>query len=269
MGLFKEIMCVECGAKTGLLSRTKIDGEQYLCSKCTSSVPSYIKKYLGEYSHENFKNLLFYLQTTNPELEKKFKQTHSFYGIHLDAVNGIFCFDTGLFSKSIYLELESLADFDLVYKAEEFKEGMLSDKVIGEICFGVKMMHPYFCYEDVIATGVKAGAKQSFFGTKVTYSNPKGMDEFIQTFEEAWAKAREEWFALLEEYRNKYEAEESELKQAMALFMLDDLDGVTLEQLEKHKNRMLSAFDMESENDKKFAQKIEEAYVVLTSNVKM
>ena len=66
------------------------------------------------------------------------------------------------------------------------KEGFLGDKVNGKILFRLKMNEPYFYHEDVLAYDVKATAKKSFFGNKVEYDNPAGMNEFMNYFLNAW-----------------------------------------------------------------------------------
>ena len=42
MGLFKEIYCADCGAKTNVLTRTKLRDKKYLCSKCSMKIPYYM-----------------------------------------------------------------------------------------------------------------------------------------------------------------------------------------------------------------------------------
>lgn len=186
MALFKEIFCKECGAKAGMLARTKLGDGNYICNKCLTIVPNYIKKCLSDYSYEQYMMMKQYLIWSTSELGKVFKENHYFHGIHIDTQHGIFYFDSSLFGKPVYLLFSNVEDFDLQYAAEEFKEGFLGDKVNGKILFRLKMNEPYFYHEDVLAYDVKATAKKSFFGNKVEYDNPAGMNEFMNYFLNAW-----------------------------------------------------------------------------------
>ncbi len=268
MELFKEINCGECGAKTNLFTRTKLNDEQFLCSKCTSMIPGYINKCLGDYTLEQYRELKNYIVYSNDILSKKFNENHWFHTLHIDTEHSLFYFDTGFFSKPIYFEFNNICDFDLVFSPNEIKEGFFGDKVIGKILFKLKMNNPYFYYEEIIARDVKAKAKTSFFGSKVEYDNPKGMDEFYLYFMTAWQDA-----IAAESYDN-YKQENkgstpNELQQAMTLFMIDDLSIVTLEEIREQRNRLIKTFhpDTNSETDTQYAQKINASYKILKENI--
>ncbi len=55
----------------------------------------------------------------------------------------------------------------------------------------------------------------------------------------------------------------------MALFMLDSLDNVTLEEIKGYRNRMIKTFhpDKGSAEDTKYAQKINKAYELLKQHL--
>ncbi len=264
MGFFKEIYCADCGKKTNILTRTKLADEQYLCYECTADIPSYIQKCLPSYSLEQYRELKKYIEYSNNELSKLFNENHDFYSLHIDTEHEIFYFDSGLFSEPLYLKFSNINDFDLVFSPDELKESMFGDKVTGKIFFKIKMNIPYFYYEKVLAKDVKAKAKTSFFGSKVEYENPKGMSEFLFYFLSAWRNAtviNDE-----QEFSSSNSANPTnELQQAMALFMVDDLTKVTLEELKNHRNRLIKTFhpDIASETDTKYAQKINSAYEIL------
>ena len=84
MALFKEIFCKECGAKAGMLARTKLGDGNYICNKCLTIVPNYIKKCLSDYSYEQYMMMKQYLIWSTSELGKVFKENHYFHGIHID-----------------------------------------------------------------------------------------------------------------------------------------------------------------------------------------
>ena len=91
------------------------------------------------------------------------------------------------------------------------------------------------------------------------------MDDFLGAFLFAWVTSQNE------DVNNTGDPKEhvSELEQAMALFMLDSLDGVTLEELKVHRNRLMKVFhpDKGSVEDTRYAQKINNAYEVLSAAV--
>lgn len=204
MGLFKEIYCAECGEKTKLLARTSLADGNYLCSKCMSIVPSYMKKTVTDrYTLEAYKDFKEYVEETNKESKDTFRETHSFYDLHIDTVNRMFYIDDHSAKDILYLDFCEIEQFDLTFRPEEYKDGLFGDKVKGKIYIELEVNDPYFYYEDVMATDVKAKAQKSMFGGKVKYDNPEGMDEFLHYFERAWEKD----VAAMERYVEEHAAE--------------------------------------------------------------
>lgn len=270
MALFKEIYCADCGAKTKMLFRTKLQDGQYLCSKCMKKVPYYmISTFDSSYTLEDYNAFKDYIDYSETNLRPVFNETHSFHDVHIDAENKIFYIGSyGISKETIFLRFANLADFDMLFQPEEFKEGIIGSKVTGDILLSVSMTQPYFQYETKMVLGAKAKAKKAFFGNKIKYENPRGMDEFIEAFATTWSAAIEE---ASQQYYSYTQSEPvvnstpSELQQAMALFMIDDLDDVTLSSLKLHRNRLMQTFhpDTGSADDTKYAQKINNAYEVL------
>lgn len=188
MALFKEIHCKHCDKKTNLLTRIKLADDSYICSVCKAGIPNYI--HLSDYTYDGFLALKAYLEESEIQLKRVFRETHSYMGIHLDAEHGLFY--VGDWGKHLYLKLENLEDFDLDFVADEYKEGIFSEKVTGKVGLNMKMQFPYFYKEEVLATGVKASARtKGIFGNKVEYENPKGMNDFLHSFATAWRRALE------------------------------------------------------------------------------
>lgn len=268
MGLFKDIYCSHCGTKTSLLTRMKLSNGEFLCSQCASKIPDYMKESVNShYSLQEYQELLKYIGYSNCTLRPHFHETHSYYSIHIDTENKILYLGYGINDKTVFIHLENIDDFKLVFRAKEFKEGMLGDKVKGELLMTIKVRFPYFYHEEILDYSAKAPAKKKFLSSNVEYDNPHGMDEFLLYFHTAWQASLEEAaFARSEktEYSN-YRTPSDELQQAMALFMLDSLTGVTLEDIKTHRNRLIKAFhpDLSSSADTAYAQKINNAYEVL------
>lgn len=116
-GLFNEIKCVHCGEKTGLMTRTKLSDGQYICSKCSSGIPLSVSGRLKEYDYDGFIRLKEYVEYSNNELSKIFRETHSFYSIHIDTEHKLFYFAKD--SPYVYYKFEEISEFDLDFIADE------------------------------------------------------------------------------------------------------------------------------------------------------
>ena len=274
MGIFKDVYCANsnCGEKTKLLTRTRLNDGNYLCGKCTERVPSYMSKSIdSHYYLEDFKAFQRYVEYSDTVLRPMFTETHKYYSLHIDTEHEIFYIGDWIDDKTLFFQFDHLEDFDLVYHAEEFKEGMVGDKVYGRLLLKIKMGYPYFYFEKQLDTHVKAKAKKSFFGSKVEYENPKGMDEFLLYFVETWKSSltKAEIEDELDKEMDSVDAASDELTKAMALFMFDDLTKVTMIDLKAQRNLLLKTFhpDKAETNNEQYAQKINSAYEVLKKHI--
>ena len=269
MGLFKEIYCAnECGRKTNIFTRTKLADGNYVCSKCTEEIPSYILECVdGIYSLEDFRNLKKYIQKSKEEYEPIFQETHSYKDIHLDAFHGLFYFREHWTDSEVYFPLSHIAEFDLSFSPNELKEGIIGDKVVGCVLLRLTIVRPLIHIEKIVDDRAKASARTSHFGRKVDYENPKKMRDFLFAFQTAYDSFAEEYDA---EPEDSLSDDNDVLKSALTLFMFDSLDGVTEETLKAQRNKLIKAFhpDIGTDADTKFAQKINEAYEVLNNEIK-
>lgn len=274
MGLFKEIKCTKCGEVTKLLTRTKLSDGNYLCSKCTKPIPYYIRSCLSDrYTIEMYNNLLSYLKYSNETLRMKFHETQSYHSLHIDTESQIFFIGYGISDETLFLEFKNISRFNMLFKAEDVKDGVLGTKVNGKILFELGMDTPYFYLEEVLTSNAKAKAKKSFFGNNIEYENPAGMDDFLFYFNHCWEMALEEKASesYYETYNDYMDESSSKLSQAMALFMLDDIDTVSLEELKTVRNRLIKTFhpDLGTEGDVKHAQKINEAFEIIKEAIEL
>ena len=263
MGLFKEIYCAECGLKTNVFTRTKLADGNYICSKCTKEIPSYILECVdGIYTLEDFRNLKRHIQKSKEEYEPIFQETHSYKDIHLDAFHGLFYFKEHWTDSIVYFPLSHIVEFDLSFSPNELKEGIIGDKVVGCVLLQLTVVNPLFHVEKIIDDHAKATARTSHFGRKVDYESPKKMRDFLFAFQAAYDSFNEEYDGT--DIDDAIEESES-VKNALALFMFDRLDDVSLENLRDQRNKLIKAFhpDSSPDVDTKFAQKINEAYEVL------
>lgn len=266
MGLFKEIKCAKCNKICKMLTRTKLKDGNYLCWDCIRRIPEYMMNSISNaYTLEDYEQLLDYIEYSDNTLNGIFSETQCYCDVHLDSEHGLLFIGNPYSDSKIIWELHRIEAFELVFSPEKYKEGMLSDVVTGKILFQIKVRYPYFYYEKIVKNGVKAKAKTTFFKTKVEYENPKGMDEFLLHFQMAYEKS-----ILIEEARRTEQAnfgrtvENNELQQAMAVFMLDGLGSVTLQDLQNQRKKLLKVFHPDNgEEDNKYAQKINNAYEVI------
>ena len=267
MGIFKEINCAYCGEKTSTFTRLKLHNGNYLCLNCASKIPSFMKKTVkAHYNLVNYRNFLEYINYSNNELRPQCRETHHYYSIHIDTENRIFYLGYDINEKTVFFNFHNIEDFDLIFKAEEFKEGMLGDKVKGELLLILKMNLPYFYHEEILDYSAKAKAKKKLLSNKVEYENPKGMDEFLLFFQTAWKASLEEAYAQEQRESTSSNATISgELQQAMALFMIDSMEELSVDKIRSQRNRLIKAFhpDKGSVEDTAYAQKINSAYEVL------
>ncbi len=287
MGLFKEKRCAECGKKINFFTATDlVDGKQ-LCIDCASCIPEYMQDTVRKsYTLDDYHGLKNYWEITNKELRAVFKATQSFHGLKIDTENKIFCISRLLEENNLYLNFIDIEEFDLVFVPEELKEGIFNDKVVGKVLMQIKHNYPYFYYETVLAKNIKSSAKQKFFGAKVEYQMPKEMEEFLTFFNLSRNKAIDDEIERLkkEGYSESYNYDSSdgyynrngnnsdnlsEFEKAMALFMFDNTDEITLSILKAQRNRLMKIYhpDSGTPEDTKFTQKINTAYEILKKYV--
>ncbi len=265
MKLFREIYCAECGEKTNWFTRTRLGDNTYVCSKCTQDIPSYIKKCVdGIYTLDDFRNLKKYIKKSQKEYEPIFKETSSYKDIHLDAFHGLLYFKSSWTDPIVCFKLSSILEFELSFSPNKIKEGIISDKVSGYVLFHMVVSNPLFYVEKIIDENAKAPAKTSLFGRKVEYENPKKMTDFLINFHTAYDECMEKEYGSI----GKSEREDI-INRALALFMFDSLEDVTMENLKSQRNKLIKAFhpDASSQSDTKSAQKINEAYDVLKETI--
>lgn len=279
MGLFKDVFCDECGQKAGLLFRTKLKDGKYLCSRCTELVPGHAYHSLAnEYTFDMYHSFKDYVQYSNNYLRPQFFETHSYYTIHIDAVHKLFYIGHTVGAHTVFYHFRNIQDFNLVFSAKDYKEGMIADKIVGKVLMELVMDTPYFRCEEVLDSSAKTKAEKSLFGSTIRYGNPKGMDVFYETFLSVWKEAIIE--SLEDEVDCEYAQEQeysqsqhnstnssnsSELQKAMALFMIDDLSNTTLNELKTQRNRLIKTFhpDVSGSNSTQYAQRINTAYEIL------
>jgi len=265
--------CPICGKELSLLNRMKLGDGTFICGNCARLIPGHMKASVkAEYTLRGLNAFLDYCQYSNNHLRPIFHETHRYYNIGVDINNLIFYIGYTVDSKTVFYNFRNVSVFDLVFKAEEFKEGVFSSSVKGEILMEIEVDQPRFRHEEVLDPFAKTNAKKVMFGTKVSYADPPAMVEFLQVFLDGCIMSREQ-----ETYndpcaQNQWDSftNSNELQQAMILFMIDRIEDITIERIRQQRNRLIKTFhpDIGSTQDTDYAQKINRAYEILQQYTK-
>lgn len=216
--------------------------------------------------------MLDYIEYSNINLKPKFQETHNYYSLHIDANNILFYIDRKLNDNTLILEFKNVADFEILYDPSTYK--VIGDKVFSNVLFRIVMNEPFFNYEAIFDKQVKSKAKKAFFESKISYENPKGMDEIIEVFNSTCETAIAIESAGYEGYQRENSSNgnniNDDLTQSLNLFMFDSLDDVDLEKLKKQRNRLAKTFHQDSSEesiDDKFMVKINAAYEIIKKHL--
>ncbi len=250
----KDVYCVNCGVRTGLLTRERTIDGKCLCLNCQSALPAF---YFGKFqnmSSEDFKELYSYMNKDSLELKKKFKKGQKFSHLKLDTANGILCYGQK-HTEPIYLKIENVSHFYL-----EFFEG--ATEGIGSVKMELECDYPQMSIYEVLSEteiGTECYNFMDLFISAKNYNNKQQTKNEYKKFEDF----REE--KTFEEPKH-----DPELEKALNLFMFDSVSDITEESLKKQRNRLIKSFhpDLGDENDTKYAQKINDAYALLAKYVK-
>lgn len=268
MGIFKKIYCAECGEETNPFTRYLLSDDNYLCKKCIDKIPFYMFDTFSQVDTlQKYRKMKSYIEYSQKELRPAFHRTSSFNLFNIDAEKGLMYIGADIEDNTAIFKITDVTEIDVKFVPEEYKEKLFSDYMYGMLLSKIKVRKPYFYYEST-QYNVKVGTKKRWFRNEILYDNPYGMDEFLVRFQEAYDAAvyRENQYNEAQSYN---QVDINELQQAMALFMLDTLDNVTLADIKKQRNRLIKVYhpDTGSAADTKFAQKINNAYEILKLHI--
>ena len=115
------------------MTRTKLHDKSIICNKCAKKVPSYLKKELKKrYTFQDYKNLLRYIDYSQSKFKPLFHTTNRYHKIQIDRENGLFCIDRKINEKTLILQLDKVTSFDLVFKADGYRDGFYGVYVYGK-----------------------------------------------------------------------------------------------------------------------------------------
>lgn len=186
MALFEKT-CACCGKSANVLTRTTLTDGKTLCSKCLSAVPSYLHEGIKGSTLDAYQEIRKYLAYANQTIKPRFKQTHKYLGLSLDANSGYLCVNSlasHFAMEPLYLQVEDIVDLDLLYDPETYKDGFFAESVNGDVNIALETCYPGLEFQAVLKKNVKADAhkRAGLFKDKVKYQNPNGQDAFMDQF---------------------------------------------------------------------------------------
>lgn len=158
MGLFKKATCCKCGQEVGMLSGLGIKDGKKLCKNCSSIIPVELYNIIENWDLEQYDNYKKYCDTM---IQKKdvYKETHSYSNgstISLDQEHGLFYIN----SNELIYDLRLVDNINFTFVPEEFKEGILGDKVKGKLVLEFDCIIPLGHIEIIFSNSAKFKAKK-------------------------------------------------------------------------------------------------------------
>ncbi len=275
-GVFrKEEPCQCCGKKLKGTDQFVygIEHSFVLCRECAAKIHPQIAAYAKDnWSYQDYTDYLAWEEETREE-RSQFQPTHEYgYGtpLMIDSDHGLFCLGTSKVFKSneagLVFRFEDLTDYDINFKPDEVKEGLLGTKVKGTEFILVELGRPRIRMEEALNYGVTYPLRaKGFFSSKYEYSFSDEFADIILTFSVC------HYLAVASQMDQTVDETENfgELQKALALFMFDSMADVTEENLKKQRNALIKTFHPDAgEDNAAYAQKINDAYDLLQKAIR-
>lgn len=270
-GVFRKEGTCQCCGKTlkGTEQQVFNGGTEFvLCKDCADKIHPQILNYAKtNWSYQDYTDYLAWEEATKEERDQFNPDASYGYGcqLNVDTERGLFSLGTGK-KGGLVFRFADLTDYELNFKPEEVKEGLLGDKVKGNEFVTVELAAPRVYLEEVINYGVKLKLrKKGILSTKYEYELSEGFMEVIRAFTICiYIEAARRNGSVQKENVNI-----GEVEKALALFMFDSMDEVTEDSLKKQRNALIKAFHPDNdEQNESYSQKINAAYDLLSGMVK-
>ena len=277
MGVFRApSKCQNCGVELkGTEQKLFNESEPFcLCKNCANKIHPQLMEYAKKnWTYVDYTNYLEWDESTKEE-RARFKPDVT-YGkdseLQVDTIRGLFSIYT--YTKEVLVfRFADLMKYDLNLMPEEYKEGVLGDKIKGKEYITVEFATPRVYLEEVIRSGAKVKVKnEGVIVPKYKFEFSKGFSEVVRAFTIcAYIEAarRQGEYQRGGEYQ-KEAVSVGEVEKALALFMFDSMEEVTKESLKKQRNALIKAFHPDNaEENEKYSQKINAAYDLLSGIVR-
>ena len=231
-----KIMCDVCGKKTGVFSRFYLSNGGVLCSSCSSWIrPIYRPFAQANWNVDSFKEYFSYVNEEEPELLKMFTSTDMYGQLCIDEEHGLFMPYPGT-----VFRFRDLAEYSFDFRGEKFKEGIISDKVVGEVIFDFIVDKPYIGGQIIVCNDKAKASVKGIINKRVEYGLPDCLVEFYAKFDE-----------VAEKYAPEIEQAipASDLDKALSMFMYESLSDVTYENLKEQKKMLMKVFHSDVTGD--------------------
>lgn len=186
---FQEVYCSNCGAKDKIMNLKKLKDESLLCKKCMGKIPSELND-TAQNSLSEYKNAVAYAERSANEFEPIFNNDAGFHLFEVDSKNKLFRLDTS--DNALIFELSNISYYDFNFIGEKAKEGLLNDKVIGNVHLTLLTENPCVNISEIVAYSLKVKAPTSLFSTTINHGNPKELDAFLLNFKMLCETAKKE-----------------------------------------------------------------------------
>ncbi len=243
-----------------------------ICKQCATRVNPQIVPYAKE--HWSYKDFADYL---NWEEETK-KQRSQFvitekYGsesvLMVDNIHNLFSIGRakliGNGQPGMIFRFEDLADFDLDFKPDEIKEGVLGNKVRGTEYANITLCRPVVNIEVSLNSAAEYSLrKKGLLSSKYEYDMSEEFLKVISAFTICASMELAKKSGTMSEENQSFD----EVQKALALFMFESMADVTEDNLKKQRNALIKAFHPDAgENNEAYSQKINAAYDLLKSMI--
>lgn len=239
-----------------------------LCKECAAKIHPQIADYAKKnWKYEDYTDYLAWEEETKEE-RAQFKATEQ-YGyastLMIDSEHGLFTLGKGrVFKESeagLIFRFADLVDWDLNFKAEKVKDGLLGIKVKGDEFAMIQLDRPNVLIEEILNYGASYPLrKKGILSSKYEY-------EFSGDFQEIMAAFSICEYIELAKQEGECDEEErdfDEIQKALALFMFDSMADATPDNLKKQRNALIKAFHPDfGEDNATYAAKINNAYELL------
>ena len=238
MGLFdkKDPMCIECGKKTNVLNRTVLRDNTCLCGNCAKIIPFELHDNAKKYwDSSNWGMVKDWLTNVQAEYHAKFKETHKYYEIHLDAVNGLFYFGgKKLKPENTIYNIKDTTFYCFFFVPEEVKEKLFSTVAKGKTKMAFAQKNPTMTVNHELCLYAEADVEQQgILLKKMVYKNPYDLEKFEDAFENVYV-TRSEYIEKLSE-----EMPVGIMDLAMEKYLITDWEKVSLLDLKYMRNYLI------------------------------
>lgn len=268
-GVFrKEAECQACGTSVKGTEQTLLGPNGVvLCKHCAAKIHPRIMPYAKtDWNFEDYNDYISWEEETKEE-RNQFDPDYDYRNIlSIDMDHGLFSVGSGKKAGMVF-RFADIDSYELNFKPQELKEGILGDKVQGDEYITLQLSRPNVYLEEVVNYGVKVRArKKGIISTKFEYGFSKEFSEIVRAFAICVyleSQTRKKANDIIQESQRI-----SEIEKALALFMFDSMDEVTTENLKKQRNALIKAFHPDkNETNEAYSQKINAAYDLLSGMV--